>query len=74
MRKFLARRAGKGEMPPIEILIELLRKIGKNNAHIHVNVDYDGKEFHWTIPQKNPTADEWCPRELRPKNCGPLKP
>jgi hypothetical protein len=54
-------------MPDVEQLKELLDKIGKSTVKVHIDVDYDGREFHWKVPQKNPTASEWTPRELRNK-------
>lgn len=34
----------------LERLNELLRKIGKSKSHVHIEVDYDGREFHWKVP------------------------
>ncbi len=54
-------------MPHVEVLTELLEKISRSTAHVRIEVDYDGREFHWKLPQQNITASEWCPRELRQK-------
>jgi len=50
-------------MPGVESLIELLRKISKTTAHVRIEVDYNGREFFWKVPQQNITASEWGPRE-----------
>jgi len=52
-------------MPAIEILVELLKKISASKAHVHMEIDYNGREFFWKVPQNNITASEWCARELR---------
>ena len=52
-------------MPKVETLIELLRKISRSAAHVRIEVDYNGREFFWKVPQQNITAEEWTPRELR---------
>jgi len=67
-------------MPAVETLIELLRKISKSTDHVRVEVDYDGREFHWKLPQKDLTASEWTPKDNKlekkfpargsPEGCG----
>jgi hypothetical protein len=52
-------------MPNLGLLIELLEKISCTTAHVRIEVDYDGKEFHWKVPLNNVTASEWTPRVLR---------
>jgi hypothetical protein len=49
------------------ILKELLRKVARNSMRVHIEVDYDGQEFHWRVPCANITAAEWAPRNLRAK-------
>jgi hypothetical protein len=51
----------------VERLKRLLDKISKTTARVHIDVDYDGREFHWKIPQSNMTAEEWTSRDLRQK-------
>jgi hypothetical protein len=43
-------------------LEELLKKISQTKEHVHIEVDYDGKEFRWKVPRSNVTASEWVPR------------
>lgn len=45
----------------------LLKKISRTTAHVHIDVDYNGREFFWKIPLQNPTAGEFSPRDLREK-------
>lgn len=52
-------------MPDIKVLQELLDKISKTTAHVHIEIDYNGREFFWKIPQQNITAKEWSQREIR---------
>lgn len=40
-------------------LEELLRKVAKTNDPVRIEVDYNGREFHWKIPQHNITAEKW---------------
>lgn len=49
-------------MPKIEMLIELLKKIAKTADHVHIEVDYNGREYHWRVHQRNITANEWTPK------------
>ncbi len=46
----------------LEELSSLLRKISKTTIHIHIDVDYDGREFRWKVPVKNMTAADWQPK------------
>ncbi len=57
-------------MPELSQLIELLEKVGKTTAHVRVEIDYDGREWYWKMPQSNITASEWTPRQLREKREG----
>lgn len=52
-------------MEHLDLLIELLRKISKSKDHVHIEINYDGKEFTWKVTQRNVTASEWTPGELR---------
>ena len=54
-------------MPDVSLLIELIHKINKSTSKAHLDLDYDGREFHWSVKQTNITASEWTPRELREK-------
>jgi|GEM_PF-5611116 hypothetical protein len=54
-------------MPNISLLIELIQKINKSTSKAHLDLDYDGREFHWSVKQPNITASEWTPSELREK-------
>lgn len=54
----------------VEAFKELLDKVASTSTHVHIEVDYDGKEFTWTIPQRNMTAREWTPRDVRIRRSG----
>lgn len=49
------------------ILIGLIHKINKSTLRTHLDLDYDGREFHWAIKQNNISASEWTPREIHEK-------
>ena len=53
-------------MARLDTLVELLKKISSTTDHVRVEVDYNGKEFFWKMPQQNITAEEWIPRSARP--------
>lgn len=61
-------------MPRLELLIELLRKIGKWTDHVRIEIGYDGREFHWRVQQilqKDPAADDFKPKGTkRPVDSG----
>ena len=63
----IAKGTPEGVDDRLKIIKELLRKISLSNAHVHVEIDYDGHEFHWKVPCANITASEWAPRNLRTK-------
>lgn len=44
-------------------LSQLLRRISKTTEHVHIDVDYDGREFRWKVPVKNMTAVDWKPKK-----------
>jgi hypothetical protein len=39
-------------------LAAMLKKISKTTCRVHIDVDYNGREFFWKIPLHNPTASE----------------
>lgn len=47
---------------------ELLKKVSCSKAHTHIEIDYDGREFHYKVTVPNMTASEWTPRDLTAKN------
>jgi hypothetical protein len=42
---------------------QLLRRIGKTTVPVHVEINYDGREFRWKVSQNNITAGEYTPRK-----------
>ncbi len=49
----------------VERCKELLEKISRSKDIIHIDVDYDGRQFKWRVMQPNLTAREWLPRGSR---------
>ena len=52
-------------MPNVEELKRLLDKVARTSDHFRIEIDYNGKEFKWKIPQHNVTADELIIRNLK---------
>jgi hypothetical protein len=52
-------------MPCISDLLELLKKIGRSTDKVHLEADYDGREFKWKVTRANITASDWSPRHPR---------
>lgn len=44
---------------------KILEKISRSKDRVHIDVDYDGRQFTWRVSQSNLTASEWIPREGR---------
>ena len=50
-------------MPKVDHLVRLLQSISTTTRErLHIDIEYDGKEFHWEVSQHNITADQFCPR------------
>ncbi len=52
----------------IEMVLELLKKMSNLSNRAHVEIDYDGREFHWKVTRANLTAREWTPSHLEKKH------
>ena len=42
---------------------QLLDKIGKTTVPVHIEIDYDGRQFRWRVHQNNMTAREYIARQ-----------
>ncbi len=40
-------------------LIELIKLIGHSTKKLHIEIDYDGREFHWKTPVKDLKASDF---------------
>lgn len=49
----------------VERCKKLLDKMSHSKDRVHIDVDYDGKQFTWRVSQVNLTASEWLPRDGR---------
>ena len=55
-------------MPKVEELKRLLDKIAQTSNHYRIEIDYNGDEFKWKIPQHNITAEELIIRKVKPRS------
>jgi hypothetical protein len=46
-------------------LIILLKKISTTTVKQHIELDYNGREWHWKMPLSNITASEYLARERK---------
>lgn len=49
-------------------LIELLKKISTTKQRVHIDVDYNGIDFRWTVPFRNMHASQFIPSEFKDEN------
>lgn len=47
---------------------ELLKKISRTKDHVHIEIDYDGREFHHKVVVPNMSAAEWTSRTSQTKD------
>jgi hypothetical protein len=52
-------------MTDIIKLQNLLEKISKTTDRVHIEVNYNGKEFFWRILIPDITADEYVPKNSK---------
>ncbi len=52
-------------MPQLPLLVELLKKISQTKDRVHIELDYNGREFNWKLVQNNITAAQWTPGSAR---------
>jgi hypothetical protein len=52
-------------MADIIKLQNLLEKISKTTDRVHIEVNYNGKEFFWRILIPDITADEYVPKNSK---------
>jgi hypothetical protein len=51
--------------PELLEFVKLIRRISSTKDHVHIDLDYNGHEWHWTVYQKDITAIEYVSR-VRP--------
>lgn len=42
-------------------VIDLLRKVDATKAHVKIEINYNGREFFWTVHQRDILAADWKP-------------
>jgi hypothetical protein len=55
-------------MPRIEELKRLLDRIAQTTSHYRIEIDYNGVDFKWKVPQHNVTAEELIVRNLKSRS------
>jgi hypothetical protein len=55
-------------MTRLEELKRLLDKVATTGDHFRIEIDYNGSEFKWKIPQHNVTAEELIVRNFKSRS------
>jgi hypothetical protein len=42
-------------------LLDLLRKVDSTTSHVKIEINYNGREFFWTVHQRDILAADWKP-------------